>query len=136
MTRLTHEQVSTEGDVPELTQDVRCMRRRSLGTAFRADPRREVAPRIKPFWDLAWAVRDISASGAFLETHGPVPIGSIVDLTLVFGATMVHVTVEVVRIQEPGWGRAAGVGVSFIEFGGGAKQFLESYVAAAVTNKS
>ncbi len=35
------------------------------------------------------------------------------------------------RVQKPVWGHCAGVGVSFKRFGTGAKEFLESYIAAA-----
>ena len=109
----------------------RRIRRRTLGTAFRTDPRRQVDSRREQFDELAWVVRDISLSGAFLETTRPVAVGGEFDLTLVFGAAMVHVSVEVIRLQEPDWGRSGGIGVIFKGFGSGAQQFLESYIAAA-----
>ena len=118
----------------ESKQVSRRIRRRTLGTAFRADPRREPDPQLQQMGDVAWTVRDISLSGAFLATGSPVAVSAEFSLTLVFGVAMLHVRVEVVRVQEPAWGRTGGVGVIFKQFGPGAKKFLESYIAAAEGN--
>jgi hypothetical protein len=98
----------------------RRVRRRTLGRAIRDDPVAE----------SAWSIRDVSISGAFLETNASIPVGSELELALVFGTAVIHVTARVIRIQEPGWGRVGGVGIEFTRFRGDAQQFLESYIAA------
>ena len=98
----------------------RRVRRRTLGRAIREDPVAE----------SAWSIRDVSISGAFLETNAPIPVGSELELALVFGTAVIHVTAQVIRIQEPGWGQVGGVGIEFTRFRGDAEQFLESYIAA------
>ena len=98
----------------------RRVRRRTLGRAIRDDPIAE----------SAWGIRDVSISGAFLETHAPIPVGSELELALVFGTAVIHVTARVVRVQEPAWGQVGGVGIEFTRLRGDSRQFLESYVAA------
>jgi CheY-like chemotaxis protein len=63
---------------------------------------------------LFWYVRDLSRSGAFLETHAPLPVGLRMEITLEVGALRVPATAEVVRNQEPSWDHAAGVGIRFL----------------------
>jgi hypothetical protein len=98
----------------------RRVRRRTLGRAIREDPGA----------GSAWCIRDVSISGAFLETNAPIPIGSELELALVFGTAVIHVTARVIRIQQPDWGQVGGVGVEFTRFRGDSQQFLESYIAA------
>ena len=103
----------------------RPLRRRSLGKAFLKDPRIDDANH------LAWDIRDVSVSGALLETKGPLEVGSEVDLCLVFGAAMIHVEAEIVRVQEPTWARVGGVGVRFKDFYAGSRELLERYIHLA-----
>jgi DNA-binding response OmpR family regulator len=79
---------------------------------------------------LLWYTRDVSATGAFIETESPLPVGSKLDLALDIGDVRIRVTAEVVRVQEPGWGQGAGIGVSFVEFGDSAREALQGYVNA------
>jgi DNA-binding response OmpR family regulator len=78
---------------------------------------------------LLWYARDLSASGAFLETESPVPVGSRLDMTIEIGNIRVRVKAEVVRIQEPRWGRDGGVGIHFLEYGNSAQEALNAYIA-------
>ncbi len=96
----------------------RRVRLRTLGRAIREDPIAE----------SAWSIRDVSSTGAFLETRAPIAVGA--ELELVFGTAVIHVTARVVRVQEPAWGQVGGVGVEFMRFGGDSQKFLESYIAA------
>lgn len=100
-------------------------RRRSLATAMVRDPRREDAPH------LAFEVRDLSASGAFLETKGPVPVGTELDLDLELGTFTAAVKAVVVRIQEPAWTGPGGVGVRFVELDDAARAAIVRHVAEA-----
>jgi CheY-like chemotaxis protein len=103
----------------------RRVRRRSMGRAFVSDSTDE------EFSQLVWDIRDLSVSGAFLESRGPVPIGTDLNLSLVFGRNVARVRGSVVRIQEPSWENPAGVGVGFSDFEGGSLELLEGYVADA-----
>jgi hypothetical protein len=60
-----------------------------------------------------WNIRDMSLSGAFLETTGPIEPGTLLDLCLDFGDNQVRVKARTVRVQPPDWGCAAGVGIAF-----------------------
>ncbi|MCG8589453.1 MAG: response regulator [Proteobacteria bacterium] len=79
----------------------------------------------------AWPLRDLSLSGAFLETTGPLPVGERVDLALVLGADVIRVEAEVVRIQEPSWDHAAGIGVAFQRFEDGTLDTLAHCIERA-----
>ena len=98
----------------------RRVRRRTLWRAIREDPIAE----------SAWSIRDVSISGAFLETDAPLPVGSELELALIFGTAVTYVTARLVRVQEPAWGQVGGVGIAFTRLRGDSRQFLESYVAA------
>jgi CheY-like chemotaxis protein len=58
---------------------------------------------------------NLSRTGALLETGGPLPIGTELDLVLDPGGTAVPLRGRVVRIQEPSWDHAAGVAVQFLD---------------------
>ena len=107
---------------PSAWDAARAPRRRSNGKAFLKDPR------VEDCSHLAWDVRDVSISGAFLETKGPVPVGTELEMCLVFGAAMAHVKARVTRVQEPSWAHVGGVGVRFVKFYEGARELLESYL--------
>lgn len=103
--------------------------RRPLGTALvldddkGGDRRREVASHV------LWDIHDISATGAFLETRGPVRPGRELNLGIVLDGQMLRVQARVVRLQEPSWEHVAGVGVAFLEFEPAARAELETYIA-------
>jgi CheY-like chemotaxis protein len=104
--------------------------RKSLGTALvleedgaKGDRRREVASHV------LWDIHDISATGAFLETRGPVRPGRELALGIVLEGQMLRVRVRVVRLQQPSWEHVSGIGVAFLDFEDGAKQELERFVA-------
>ena len=103
----------------------RALRVRTLATAVPTDPHRP-----KP-----WDVRNVSLTGAFIETTSAIPVGTELDVSLVFGPTVIHTRAKVVRVQEPSWELPAGVGVEFKAFRGDAETFLESYISASVEGK-
>jgi CheY-like chemotaxis protein len=99
-------------------------RRPSFGKALLIGPDDESAP-------LAFEIHDLSVSGAFLETQGPVPVGTEIQLALVLGGETLDVRARVVRIQEPSWANVAGVGVRFDELPDAARRSLEARIERA-----
>jgi hypothetical protein len=93
-------------------------RRRSHGRAVRED--QGDSP--------AWSIRDLSATGAFLETKAPLEIGTQFDLSLILGTAVIQVMARVVRTQEASARSACGAGIEFMRLSDGAKTFLESYI--------
>jgi len=78
---------------------------------------------------LMWYARDVSTTGAFLETESPLPIGSRLDLFIEIGCIRIRVKAVVVRIQEPTWQHGGGIGVEFFEYGDSARQTLATYAS-------
>ena len=110
----------------------RTVRRRTLGNAYLVDPGTKADPRRDEFSHLAWEIRDVSITGAFLETKGPFPVGTRLDLALLFvGTALVRVRAEVVRLQEPSWAHVGGVAVVFKDFDEGSKELLEDCLEGA-----
>ncbi len=110
----------------------RLVRRRTLGNAYLVDPGTKADPRRDEFSHLAWEIRDVSITGAFLETKGPFPVGTRLDLALLFvGTALVRVRAEVVRLQEPSWAHVGGVAVVFKDFDEGSKELLEDCLEGA-----
>jgi CheY-like chemotaxis protein len=102
---------------------------RSLGYAVLIDPnhRGGSTPRAS---HLAWDIRNVSLTGAFLETKAPLPLSTELHLDLAFEQAVGHVKAEVVRVQEPSWEFVAGVGVAFTEFGVDTREQLADYIAS------
>jgi CheY-like chemotaxis protein len=82
------------------------------------------APARRP--QLVWAVRDLSRSGAFLETAAPLPVGLRMEISLQLGALEVHATAEVVRNQAPSWEHPAGAGIRFLQLSDRADELIAS----------
>ena len=99
-------------------------KRPSFGKALLIGPDDESTP-------LAFEIHDLSVSGAFLETQGPVPVGTQIQLALILGGETVDVQARVVRIQEPSWANVAGVGVRFDELPDAARRSLEARIERA-----
>ncbi len=99
--------------------EARGERQRVFGLALLVDPQTG-RPR------LAWNLVDLSTTGAFIETTGPIPLGTDLELMLFVGPAMVVVRARVVRIQEPSWSHSAGVGVQFASLGQGARDLLNA----------
>jgi CheY-like chemotaxis protein len=72
----------------------------------------------------SFSIRDMSTTGAFLETPGPLEVGTMLDLCIDFGGSRARVLARTVRTQEPDWGIPGGVGVSFREFESGSREIL------------
>lgn len=112
--------------LPEVAQRVH---RRPLGTALvlddvqDGDRRREIASHV------LWDIHDISVSGAFLETRGPVRAGRELSLGIVLDGQMIRVQARVIRLQEPSWDHVAGVGVAFLEYEDGAEDQIKAYIS-------
>lgn len=81
---------------------------------------------------LSWDLYDISTSGAFIETRGPLLVGSELHLEIIFGKESVRARARVVRVQEPSWMHVGGVGVVFTEIGADARRVLEDFVHQSV----
>lgn len=115
----------SEGPMQRVSRRVR-----SLGHAVLVDPnhRSGSAPRAS---HLAWDIRDVSLTGAFLETHAPLPLNTELYLELALERAIGNVRADVVRIQEPSWESVAGVGVAFTEFGIDTRERLADYIAEA-----
>ena len=77
---------------------------------------------------FSWRVRNLSASGAFIETRGPLPVGEQLELEIQSGSQRYRVRAEVVRLQEPSWLSPGGVGVRFEDEGAEQRAVLESLV--------
>jgi CheY-like chemotaxis protein len=93
-----------------------------LGKAVLRDPTRESRPVVR------WQIRDISRAGAFLETTAPVPDGTLLDLLLILGHASFRAEATVVRVQQPSWAKAGGVGVYFSELSEHAEKQLEQFL--------
>lgn len=78
---------------------------------------------------VSWRIRDLSVSGAFIETRGPLPVGQQLSLEIVSGGRRIPLEAEVVRVQEPSWLSPAGVAVGFLEVGSRASLDLEELIA-------
>lgn len=81
---------------------------------------------------LAWGIRNVSVSGAFLETKARIPVNTKLPLILALGSAKGRVLAEVVRVQEPSWRFVGGVGVVFREFGDGTVEMLTDYIDQAM----
>jgi len=108
----------------------RAERKRSNGRAYLldADHRAKGPDAVVP--QLVWYVRDLSATGAFLETETPLPIGMNLDVLIELGSESARLAAKVVRVQVPSWEYSGGVGVSFVG-GGAARRTLERYLGGA-----
>jgi len=115
----------TGGDTQEAAYRIR-----SLGQALLVDPGDPEAGQ-NGVSHLAWDIRNLSVTGAFLETKAPLPISTELHLALALGSAKGHVTARVVRVQEPSWRCVGGVGIAFRNFGNGTEQMLSDYIAEA-----
>jgi CheY-like chemotaxis protein len=81
---------------------------------------------------ISWDLYDVSTSGAFIETRGPLLVGSELHLEIIFGKESVRTVAQVVRVQEPSWMHVGGVGVIFLEMDAGSRSVLEDFVHQSV----
>ena len=92
-----------------------------------------VEEEVEPMQDadpqLRWRARDLSTTGVFLETESPLPVGCSVQLALDVGGITVYVKGRAVRVQEPSWGYAGGVGVSFFDSDPTVRTALDLFVS-------
>ncbi len=107
----------------------RAERKRSNARAYLLDAGRPAEGPDAAVAQLVWYVRDLSATGAFLETETSLPIGMNLDLLLELGSKNARLTAEVVRVQVPSWEYSGGVGVSFVGGGGGLMDVLDDLAA-------
>jgi len=103
----------------------RSERSRLLGKAILRDPTRDDRPVVH------WEVRDISRSGAFLETTAPVAGGTELDLVIILGSFRFTAQATVVRAQSPSWANPGGVGIQFAELSESAIRELDNFLTAA-----
>jgi len=83
----------------------------------------------------SFSIRDMSASGAFLETPGPLEVGTMLDLCIDFGGSRARVLARTVRLQQPDWGVPGGVGVAFREFESGSREILTIRLQEILTDR-
>jgi CheY-like chemotaxis protein len=81
---------------------------------------------------LSWDLYDVSTTGAFIETRGPLLIGSELHLEIIFGKESVRAKARVVRVQEPSWMHVGGVGVVFTQMDASSRRVLEDFVHQSV----
>lgn len=108
---------------------------RIAGTAILIEPD-ESATRTDVDSHLAWDIGNVSVTGAFLETKGPIPVHTELRLALDLGLGVGHVKAEVVRVQQPSWEASGGVGVVFKEFGPGTQQLLADCIDLAIAESA
>ena len=70
------------------------------------DPESKVA-------QVTWDVSDMNCAGALLSSHTFLPVGTRLQLLVLLDNEEIPVHAEVVRVQEPTWGLAPGLGVTF-----------------------
>jgi CheY-like chemotaxis protein len=73
-------------------------------------------------------IYNLSATGAFLETKGPLPLGAKMNLLLSVGGHKARVRTWVARVQEPSWINVGGVGVTFIDSSAELEHLLEGAI--------
>jgi CheY-like chemotaxis protein len=110
---------------------VTARRVRSLGRALLIDPQDGEANQNGVF-HLAWGIRNVSLTGAFLETKARLPMNTKLHLSLALGDAKGDVEAEVVRVQEPSWRSVGGVGIVFRDFGEGTREMLSDYIDQAM----
>lgn len=81
---------------------------------------------------LSWDLYDVSTTGAFIETRGPLLVGTELQLEIIFGKESVRCTARVVRVQEPCWMHVGGVGVEFVFVEPASRRVLEDLVHQSV----
>jgi len=108
---------------------------RSLGQALLIDPSDPAAEQ-NGVSLLAWDVRNVSLTGAFLETKAPLPVRTELHLDLALGSATGRVRAEVVRVQEPSWRCVGGVGIAFRDFAQGTQQLLTDYIDRAMSGST
>lgn len=73
-------------------------------------------------------LRDVSATGALIETAGPIAVGTQLHLSIEVQGLRAEVKATVVRVQEPRWGSPGGVGVQFQSLSAAAAATLRTMV--------
>lgn len=73
---------------------------------------------------------DISSGGLRLELHHPLPLRTVLSLTLALDDTLVEVRGKVVYLEEIDDERCA-MGIQFIDMDGADRQELEDFLVAA-----
>jgi CheY-like chemotaxis protein len=82
-------------------------RHRTFAKAWIVDPERR--ERL-----LSLGIHDVSATGALLDTTGPLPVGTKLEFEIVYNKDeAVRAKGTVVRVQEPSWLDMGGAGVHF-----------------------
>lgn len=104
-------------------------RRRSNAQVWTFDSEDCTDPAVDEFPPFLWNLTNISSTGAFIQTDSPVPIGMVFDLAIDLEDQKVRLKAQVVRVQDPTWGKRGGVGVSFLDPEPGTRKLLEAYVS-------
>jgi len=74
--------------------------------------------------NVEWDLYNVSLEGAFLETKGPIQVGTELDLRLFLSGGKADLRARVARIQEPSWMEVGGVGVEFLNVDDDAEELI------------
>jgi hypothetical protein len=78
---------------------------------------------------LSCMLRDVSRTGALLETNGPLPLGARLEMEIRFNQTRGRARGTVVRVQKPSWLSVGGVAVRFESMNAGLAAALDELLA-------
>jgi CheY-like chemotaxis protein len=73
-------------------------------------------------------LHNVSVSGAFLETRGPLSVGAEILMQTTLGNRTVRARGTIVRVQEPSWIHVGGVGVRFDSMDDASSEALHRFV--------
>lgn len=110
------------GDILRAVQRLKAERTRTL---TKRSPRTRILAHVFVLDDesgstalMSNELRDLSETGALIETAGPLAVGTRLHLSIEVRELKADVRAEVVRVQEPRWGVPGGVGVYFENLNG------------------
>lgn len=106
----------------------RRLRRRFHGRAVLIE---DIGPGIAREASLSWQLRDLSSSGAFIETESPISVGTELALIVELEGRRLPLRAQVARVQEPSWAGPGGIGVAFFDLCDDVRKQLEEHVEGA-----
>jgi molecular chaperone DnaK len=85
---------------------------------------------------VAEYARDISPSGMLIRTDDPRPVGTMIYLQFALrdGSKIIEALGQVVRLQAPGSGVPAGMGIEFVHYDEESREVIGRLVAQAIAD--
>lgn len=80
---------------------------------------------------ISWDLQNLSHTGAFVRTRGPLAIGARLELELALEDRTSRVAARVVRVQEPSWMYPGGAGVHFEAMDDESRAALDEFIDAS-----